>query len=64
MPLTIHLNGQIIPAAQCPRCGAKVFPESLLEGHLLEHDKTDRWFSSAQKSLRKKIRSNGRGSQR
>ena len=53
----IHVYGQILPAAICPKCQMRVYPAQGLKTHRLEHDpererfKRDHW--GARRSMRK-----------
>jgi uncharacterized OB-fold protein len=40
-----------LPAAKCHKCGAKMYPRSLLQPHLTRHQRRQRWFSEELKKL-------------
>jgi uncharacterized OB-fold protein len=46
----ILIENKMLPAAQCEKCGAKMYPGSLLQPHLTRHQRRQRWFI---KELRK-----------
>jgi hypothetical protein len=35
-----------LPAARCRKCGAKMYPKSLLRPHLSRHRRKERWFTN------------------
>ena len=39
-------------AAKCKKCGAKMYPQSLLELHLSRHRRRQRWFNTEVRKLR------------
>lgn len=39
-------------AVKCEKCGAKMYPKSLLEPHLTRHRSRQRWLNSEIKKLR------------
>jgi hypothetical protein len=46
----ILIEDKTLPAAKCEKCGAKIYPRSLLQPHLTRHQRRQRWFI---KELRK-----------
>ena len=42
--LLIVLQKKNLPAAKCRKCGAKMFPKSLLKPHLNRHQRRERWL--------------------
>jgi hypothetical protein len=38
-------------AAKCDKCGAKLYPQSLLEPHLSRHRRRKRWFNAELRKL-------------
>ena len=53
-----HNNSNIISidrtelrAAKCDKCGAKIYPTSLLEPHLTRHRRRQRWFNAEIRKL-------------
>jgi hypothetical protein len=38
-------------AAKCEKCGAKIYPSSLLEPHLTRHRRRQRWFNAEMRKL-------------
>jgi hypothetical protein len=47
---TILIENQMLLAAECQKCGAKIYPRSLLQSHTTRHQRRQRWFA---KELRK-----------
>jgi hypothetical protein len=47
----IMIENKCLPAAKCERCGAKMYPRSLLEPHLTHHQRKQRWFMKELKKL-------------
>jgi hypothetical protein len=47
---TILIENQMLLAAECKKCGAKIYPRSLLQSHITRHQRRQRWFA---KELRK-----------
>jgi hypothetical protein len=41
----ISIDKRNLRAARCEKCGAKMFPRSLLEPHLTRHRRRQRWFN-------------------
>ena len=39
-------------AAKCEKCGAKMYPQSLLDLHMSRHRQRQRWFNTEVKKLR------------
>lgn len=48
----ISLEEKNLRAAKCEKCGAKMYPQSLLEPHLSRHRRRQRWFNSEVRKLR------------
>jgi hypothetical protein len=48
----ISIDRQVLRAARCEKCGAKMYPQSLLELHLTGHRRRQRWFNSEMRKLR------------
>jgi hypothetical protein len=46
----IVIENQALPAATCEKCGAKIYPYSLLQPHRTRHQRRQRWYV---KELRK-----------
>jgi hypothetical protein len=46
----IVIDNQALPAATCEKCGAKIYPHSILESHRARHQRRQRWYV---KELRK-----------
>jgi uncharacterized OB-fold protein len=40
----IVFKKEIFSAAKCEKCGAKMYPKSLLKPHLNRHQRKQRWF--------------------
>lgn len=43
-PQAILIENKTLPAATCEKCGAKMYPSSLLQPHLTRHQRRQRWF--------------------
>lgn len=48
---TISLDQTNLDAAKCEKCGAKIYPQSLLEDHLSRHRLRKRWFNAELRKL-------------
>ena len=48
----ISLEEKNLRAAKCDTCGAKIYPQSLLESHLSRHRRRQRWFNAEIRKLR------------
>ena len=48
----ISLEEKNLRAAKCDKCGAKIYPQSLLEPHLSRHRRRQRWFNAEIRKLR------------
>jgi uncharacterized OB-fold protein len=48
---TISLEQTHLDAAKCEKCGAKIYPQSLLEDHLSRHRLRKRWFNAELRKL-------------
>ena len=49
---SILIENETLEAAKCKECGAKIYPRSLLETHLMRHERRHRWFMTELKKLR------------
>jgi uncharacterized OB-fold protein len=47
----ISLERQNLRAATCNKCGAKMYPQSLLEPHLTRHRRRQRWVNAELRKL-------------
>lgn len=47
----ISLDRTDLRAARCDKCGAKLYPQSLLEPHLSRHRRRKRWFNAELRKL-------------
>jgi hypothetical protein len=47
----ISIDRKRLRAAQCNKCGAKIYPRSLLDGHLIRHRVRQRWFNAELRKL-------------
>jgi uncharacterized OB-fold protein len=47
----IALDQATLRAAKCEKCGAKMYPQSLLEPHLSRHRRRQRWFNAEIRKL-------------
>jgi hypothetical protein len=47
----ILFENESLPAAKCNKCGAKMYPRSLLQPHLTRHQRRQRWFIKELKKL-------------
>jgi len=50
-PMAISIANKRFRAAKCERCGAKMFPRSLLKPHLTRHRERQRWFAAELRKL-------------
>jgi uncharacterized OB-fold protein len=50
-PKTISFDQTDFTAVKCEKCGAKIYPTSLLEPHLLRHRIRERWFNTELRKL-------------
>jgi uncharacterized OB-fold protein len=48
---TISLDQTNLDAAKCEKCGAKIYPQSLLDEHLSRHRRRKRWFNAELRKL-------------
>jgi uncharacterized OB-fold protein len=48
----ISLDRTNLRATRCDKCGAKMYPQSLLEPHLSRHRRRQRWFNAEIRKLR------------
>lgn len=48
----ISLDRTNLRAARCDKCGAKMYPQALLEPHLSRHRRRQRWFNAEIRKLR------------
>ena len=47
----IYLDRQTVHAVKCDKCGAKMYPQSLLKPHLSRHRRRQRWVNSELRKL-------------
>jgi hypothetical protein len=47
----ISLDRQDFRAVKCEKCGAKMYPKTLLEPHLTRHRRRQRWVNAELKKL-------------
>lgn len=47
----ISIDQTDFKAVRCEKCGAKIYPASLLESHLLRHRIRQRWFDAELRKL-------------
>lgn len=47
----ISLDRENLHAVKCEKCGAKMYPRSLLEPHLTRHRRRQRWVNSELRKL-------------
>lgn len=47
----ISIDRKCLRAAQCKKCGAKLYPGSLLDRHLSHHRARQRWFNAELRKL-------------
>jgi uncharacterized OB-fold protein len=50
-PNIISIDRTELRAAKCEKCGAKIYPTSLLEPHLTRHRRRQRWFNAEIRKL-------------
>ena len=50
-PKIISIEKRNLRGAECEKCGAKMFPESLLKPHLTRHRRRKRWFNTELRKL-------------
>jgi len=48
----IFLDQTDLRAAKCEKCGAKIYPQALLQPHLSRHRRRKRWFNAELRKLR------------
>jgi hypothetical protein len=48
---TISIDQRKLRAAKCEKCGAKMYPKTLLEPHLTRHRRRQRWFNTELRKL-------------
>ncbi|HKY07289.1 MAG TPA: hypothetical protein VJQ55_03570 [Candidatus Binatia bacterium] len=48
----ISIDRNVLRAVKCEECGAKMYPQSMLESHLLRHRRRQRWFNAEIRKLR------------
>ena len=46
---TILIENQMLPAAECKKCGAKIYPRSLLQPHITRHQRRQRYLKELRK---------------
>lgn len=47
----ISIDQRDLRAAKCEKCGAKIYPKTLLEPHLTRHRRRQRWFNMELRKL-------------
>jgi uncharacterized OB-fold protein len=47
----ISIDKRNLQAVKCEKCGAKMYPMSLLESHLTRHRRRQRWFNAELRKL-------------
>lgn len=47
----ISIDQRTLRAAKCEKCGAKMYPTSLLEPHLTRHERRQHWFNTELRKL-------------
>jgi len=47
----ISIDRRTLRAARCKKCGAKIYPRSLLDGHLTRHRIRQRWLTAELRKL-------------
>jgi uncharacterized OB-fold protein len=47
----ISIDRKFLRAAQCKKCGAKLYPKSLLDRHLSRHRARQRWLNAELRKL-------------
>jgi len=47
----ISIDQRDLRAAKCEKCGAKMYPKTLLEPHLTRHRRRQRWFNAELRKL-------------
>jgi hypothetical protein len=47
----IAIERTTLRTAKCDKCGAKLYPQSLLEPHLSRHRRRQRWFNAEIRKL-------------
>lgn len=47
----ISIDQRDLRAAKCEKCGAKIYPKTLLEPHLTRHRRRQRWFNTELRKL-------------
>lgn len=48
----ISIDRHVLRAVKCEKCGAKMYPQSMLESHLSRHRRRQRWFNAEIRKLR------------
>jgi methionyl-tRNA synthetase len=48
---SIVIENKILRAAKCEKCGAKMYPTSLLRPHLNRHQRRQHWFMTELRKL-------------
>ena len=51
----IWIKNKRFHAAKCKRCGAKIYPTSLLKPHLTRHRQRQWWFMTELKKLQRTV---------
>jgi hypothetical protein len=47
----IQFENKSFQAVKCEKCGAKMYPQSLLKPHLTRHQQRQRWFMTELRKL-------------
>jgi hypothetical protein len=51
----IVYNEKSLAAAKCGKCGAKMYPRSLLSRHLTRHQRKELWFAAEVRRLQSRF---------
>lgn len=49
---TIFFGNKKFEAVQCEKCGAKMYPRSLLSTHISHHEREERWYQKELRDIR------------
>jgi len=60
MQTGVTVRGETIKAAQCERCGVKLYPATQLEPHMADHKKRDAYFEKSKKWLSPRLKRLGK----
>ena len=47
----ISIDKRCLQSVRCEKCGAKMYPTSLLKSHLTRHRRRQRWFNAELRKL-------------